>query len=267
MWQYAQINPSNYTIIERFDIILDMANTMKSCHVYYVSLDGNLYGCPEEGYAFHVLAIPEQYRPQVPFVFRMDSFTKEDREIIASIQSVVYYYDSIIWAVFPLDKIGIAHSYHQELIDNIWEIVDVNGNIIPRFELYKPDSDKAIFIPTLNRLLSGYSSVQNLLDIPILFSNVQDMETVQKVANNKVSMGRRFLILTNQINQKRYGLFIFRNLFNLNKGDSMDIILRDRRDNFKLFQAEFIVKRKKNPLKGILDKYELHIFTQYLHLE
>ena len=265
MWQYTQINPSNYTIIERFDVILDMANSMKSCHVYYVSLDGNLYGCPEEGYAFHALTIPGEFRPSVPFVFRMDSFTKEDREQIAALKSVVYYYDSIIWAVFPLSELANAHMYHQELVDNIWEIVDANGNIIPRFELYKPDSEKAVFLGRLNSLLSGYANIQCALDEPIMFIDAHEHNTVQEVANNKVAAGRRFLILETD-NRKKYGLFIFRNLFNLNKGDSMDIIVRDRKDNFRLFQAEFIVKRKKNPLKGILDKYELHIFTQYLHL-
>lgn len=252
MLELSQISPSDPITIGRFDIILAMANTMKSCHVFCASDNGFLYGAPEEGYALYVLPIPREYIPSRSFIFRVDSFDKDKVEQIQMIQNFVLYPD-MQTLIFPANVMIMPGGREKALADMNY------------FILYEDHSEKAIPFPTLFNLIGGMADIQKLLGPSTVFSHVEIEEAVATVVANKISEGRRLLVLTTP-EGKRYEMYVFKNLFNLNKGDQLDIAVRDRLDNYRLFQADFTVTKKTNPLKGILDRYTIHVYTQYIHL-
>ena len=62
MWQFTRIKNSDYIVFENFDIFYTIAKQMKGCHYYYIdALSHKMYACNEEGYALHVVDIPEVY--------------------------------------------------------------------------------------------------------------------------------------------------------------------------------------------------------------
>lgn len=241
-----------YYTINGFDYIVAVANAMKSCHIFRASHDGYLYGTPEEGYSLHRVVLLPQFVPPVDVLFRLDSI---DRDIVEKHKNFLYFPNSIDWVMIPEQLFQYAENYHQELVDNIWYVVNEYGVPDPEvIELYKPESDKAVFIPALDKAITGFYSVMNgLTEPPITLTGLESDPIVQAVATTKVSQGRRFLYVPTE--KQYYGMHIFRNLFNLNKGDGLSLVIHQRRDRWNLFIAEYLVARKTNPIKDKLQEY------------
>lgn len=271
MWKSIPINPSEYYLIHGFDYIITVANAMKSCHVFKICRDGYLYGVPEEGFAMYRTLLPTEFIPPIDILFRLDSI---DREIVEQYKDF-YYFPSINWVMLPVFLLPDANNYKQVIIDNIWHVIDIRTGA-PDFnviELYKPESDKAIFLPILDNNMVGFNTAFMYTNPPIAINNIQDNPTIISVTSTKISQGRQFLYLVTD--HGNFGMHIFRNLLNMNKGDNMDIWIYTRRDYPNLFIAEFKLYRKKNPLKDKQEEYNIYnksykfnidILVQYMNL-
>ena len=277
MYLSTQINPSDCYRINRFDVLVVIAKGMKSCHIFIASPDGNMYGCPEEGFALYRCAIPPEYIPPVPIRFRLDTL---DVNAIMEVKDY-YYYPSIYWQLFiqPPEEVELMNIYTKffpiDKLEGGWKAVSeqYGDKPIPGIiDLCSPNSIKSIPMPRLNNLINGWAEAQPYLGLPKYFNDLHLDEDVIEVATGKASIGRRFITLIDE-NGKKYGFHIFRNLINLNKNDTMDIAIRDRLDNPNLFVVDFFVTRKNTPYKTVLkDTYkEMPPFTvvattPYLHV-
>lgn len=264
MWQNTLISNSNI-IIPRFDILVDMANVMKSCHVYRVDANaGILYGCNEEPYCIHALKIPQEFVPPISFSFRYDTI---NQEILKKYRNFALF-ESSPWALIPCENIPYAHDYMQIMRDGQWIIIDkTTGQQVEFLDLYGVDTDKALPVPYIANMLENRAKIVNRLDpVGSFFTDLQLQPAVQEVMSSKASIGRRYLMLEDTIKHKRYGFFVFKNLFNLNKDDKLNAIIRDRVDYPNLFEVEFILQRKKNPIQYIFHPYEERIITQFVGL-
>ena len=262
MWLNTPINPFNQYLIPRFDIIADMANSMKSCHIYYVSIeDGLLYGCNEEPYTIHTLPIPPQFIPQKSFLFRYDTL---NLEIVKRYRSFTLF-ECFPWALIPTENIPYSSDYIQWRKDGEWFIIDkTTGQEIDFINLYGVDTDKEVPVREILNKIQGLKHSMSMSINPTVFQNVNERPEVIEVATSKASIGTRFLDLYNDTTGKHYPIFIFRSLFNLNKNDKMDIVISDRLDNYNIFMAEFVIKRKKNPIQYIFDPYVERIYSAFV---
>lgn len=254
-----------YSNIDRFDIIVDMANSMKSCHLFRVDhLDRKLYGCGEEPYCLHSLPLPPTINYNKSFSFRFDTL---DLEMIKRYRNFVIP-TSAEWCLIPTENIPYSESYIQYYKDKVWIIVDKNtGQKADFIDLYGVDTDKAIYIPYIDKLVANKKeSDKRLFKIPSVFEHAEQYPQVQTVMSSKVSIGALYLSLTSPTTNKSYGMMIFKNLFNLNKNDQLDIIIQDRVDSPSIFQTTFLVKRKKNPIQYIMHPYVEEISSLFVNM-
>ncbi len=267
MWNPTLIRNSKVTI-QRMDIIIEMAKAMKSCQIYRVChLTGNLYGCAEEPYSLHVVPLPAEAIPQVSFSFRLDTINA------ALVQEYISfdYFENCRWAMLPsaIENDGRFVSYFDMKIDR-WIIYDTAAGkrkidaVDCYIDLYGPDTDKSIPMHRLEQMIYNKSLLEQSLSQPILFTGIEKYDAVLEVTNNRVSIGRKVLSLEGI--DKRYNMMVFKNLLNLNKNDTLDIVVRDRLDNPTIYEAEFILRRKKSSIPHIMHKYQESIYTQFYHI-
>ena len=282
MWKTHQISPSDQGyLIKGFDVIAAIANSLRTCHTYMASTDGYVYGCPEDGFCLCTFKIPPQFIPPIDFIFRVDSL---NMDLVNQYKDFIYYKGVIDWAVFPVATKDLHHHYKEALIDNVWQVIpdDPNG-LADIVELYKPESDKAMFFSLLKKNYDGFKtaflhadmSEHGSLCAGYYFPSVHETDAIQFISNNKIAQGRKFMYLTAE-DGTTFGCYVFRNLFNFNKNDSIDLFCYPRTDYRALFLAKYVLTRKNNPLKDKLKEYELYdeyktytfdIYVQYLNIK
>ena len=91
--------------------------------------------------------------------------------------------------------------------------------------------------------LEGFFNRFRLLTEPCTFTNIQNHESIRYIYDNKISMGRSLVRLTNE--NIDVAFYMFKSLFSLAKSDSLDIDIRF--DNSQ-FMATFKPKKKRNPM-------------------
>lgn len=266
MWKHTPINPFNYIEVYGFNDIVAIANSMKSCHVFQACNDGFLYGAPEEGYTLYAIRLPAELVPQVPVSFRYDSL---NLDIIGTYKNFRYFYDSLNWILIPMDlDMSSIVGYTQVYSSGTWDIVTTVPETSAVYTpLYIPDSDKSVYLGYMHRLIYNKRCISDAMASKesYVFTDMQNHPTVQEVVQNKISKGRKYLELVTA-DGKKYGMFIFKNLVNLNKSDKLDIIIRDRIDNPKTFEVEFVITKKINPVKHLIQPHEVHGYAQFLHI-
>lgn len=267
MWNASLIRNSKVTI-PRMDIIVEMAKAMKSCQIYRAChLSGNLYGCAEEPYALHVLPLPEEAIPPISFSFRLDTIN------VPLVQEYISfdYFANCDWAMLPsaIENDG-RFVQHYDMKTDRWIIYDtVAGKrkidaVDWYIDLYAPDTAKSIPMHRLEELIYNKGVLEPSLSNRYVFTGVENYPQVIEVTTNRVSIGRKVLSLEG--NDKRYNMMVFKNLLNLNKNDTLDVVVRDRLDNPAIYEAEFIIRRKKSAIPHIMHKYQESIYTQFYHI-
>ena len=113
MWFPAPIRVSNSNryIINRFDLIYDIASKMRGNHYFYVSAErGAIYGVQEDAVMIREVKLPPYLQQQKSFMFRLDMVNKD---MVAKYINFVLY-PEIQWAIFPLD---ISNDYNEYIVE------------------------------------------------------------------------------------------------------------------------------------------------------
>lgn len=254
MWLSHPINPSKYKIVRRFDLIVAIAKVMRGCHFYYVSaLTHCLYGIAEENTMIREVPLPLNMEVNTSFIFRLDTI---DKDILSTYVDFALL-DDMPWALFPLIKYEEFGDY-QPLFKpvteyKVWTVINSRSRLEVEFlDLYGVDGVKSVNLRSAQSLVDGFLSTRGLVsDRQYVFPHMERHLTVQSVFTSKASMGEQYLQL--QYDDRKYGFFLFKNLFTLNKNDDLTIFVRDRVDLPNLFEVQFIVKHDKNPIKFVID--------------
>ena len=267
MWLNSPISNSNYNRIDRFDILVDIVNTMKSCHVFYVSVeDGYIYGTAEEAFCLHRLPIPDYAKPTKSFSFRYDTIYPKI-EMVKTYRSFVIL-DGNTWCAFPIANLKRIQDYIRYWDGISWSIKDkITGAEVEYLDLCNPDNANGKYLFLNNAMNSSLNKrkTESFLSAPMLIDGLEKHPMVLEIMSGKITVGRKYLEVFGP-NGRKYEMQVFKNLFNLNKDDKLDVIIRDRLDNVNIFEACFLVKRKKNPIQYIYDTYVEEVYTQFIHL-
>lgn len=269
MWMAHQINPSNYGIVRRFDIVIAVAKIMRGCHFYYVSIeDKKIYGIPENAFAIREIPLPNGIEATTSFMFRLDMI---DADIVNRYVDFIIYKD-IPWAMFPViyksDAIYYQPKFKPVNTSKLWTVINsYSQEEVVFVDLYGPDGTKAILMENANALLQSYFATRNLVGKELkIFPHMERSQIVQQVFQSKASLGERYLPL--KYDGQSYGMYIFKNLFALNKTDRLDIMVRDRIDTPVQFDVTFRVTHDKNPVKYIFSgDFIEDTHVSYLHLD
>ena len=254
MWLSHPINPSKYQIVRRFDLIVAIAKVMRGCHFYYVSAPTHrLYGIAENGAMIREVVLPGNMEVSTSFIFRLDTI---DKDILSTYVDFALL-DDMPWALFPLIKYEEFEDYQPMFKPvteyKLWTVTNKRSRLEVEFlDLYGVDGVKSVGLRATQTLIDGFMASRGLLsEMEYRFPNMERHLTVQNVFSSKASMGERYLHL--QYDDRKYGIYLFKNLFTFNKNDGLTIGIRDRIDNPNLFEARFTVKHDKNPIKFIID--------------
>lgn len=254
MWLSHPINPSKYQIVRRFDLIVAVAKVMRGCHFYYVSASTHcLYGVAENNSMIREVALPRNMEISTSFIFRLDTI---DKDILSTYVDFALL-DDMPWALFPLIKYEEFEDYQPMFKPiteyKVWTVINKRSKLEVEFlDLYGVDGVKSVSLRAVQTLVNSFLLSRNLLSgVEYRFPHMERHLTVQNVFSSKASMGEKYLHL--QYDDKRYGIYLFKNLFTFNKNDGLTITIRDRVDFGNLFEARFTVTHDKNPIKFIVD--------------
>lgn len=271
MWQSTPINPSKCHIIKRFDILVSLAKIMKGCHFYYACPERQaLYGISEEVFGIRELVLPPEVELTYPILFRYDTINID----IMNKYIDFLLLDDIPWALLPIvykdDLINIMPKWKPINEASLWAIENVKTGLeIDYIDLYGPEGRKSVMLPNIMTVINGFlnSRYNGIVSDTIkTFYNMHQNPIIADVLANKVSMGEKYVSL--DVYGKSYGFFMFKNLFPINKDDVLDIKVRNRLDNYNLFELEFVVKHKKNTLKYILqDQFVESTYSTFIHVD
>lgn len=253
MWLSNPINPSKYKIIRRFDLIVAIAKVMRGCHFYYVDSNRHaIYGIAETGSSIREVIIPQSIEVSSSFIFRLDGI---DKDILSTYVDFVIL-DDLPWAMFPLIKRDEFINYYPlfkptTVGGSVWTVINLHNRLEVEFlDLYGVDSPKSVYLRQVISLVESFIASRCMLSSSIIFDNMDRDLTVRKVFSSKASMGEEYLSL--KFEEKSYGMFIFKNLFTLNKSDKLRIYISDRIDVPNVFEACFQVTHSNNPIKFII---------------
>lgn len=257
MWLLNPINPFKYKVVRRFDQLVAIAKVLRGCHFYYVSsLDHCMYGIAEGSSTIRKFFIPLNIDVTASFMFRLDTL---DLDIIGNYIDFAIL-DDMPWAMLPLIKRDEFPEY-QPLFKpvteyKLWTIIDRRSKQEIEFlDLYGVEGVKSIFYPNAQQVVADYMAARRKVSPQeIIFENMHRSPIVKDVFSMKASMGERFLPL--RFNDRSYGFYLYKNLFTFNKNDGLTIKVRDRLDFYNVFEAEFIVRHDKNPIKFISNDFE-----------
>ena len=265
MWLAHPINPSNYRIVRRFDLLVQIAKIMRGCHFYYVSQENHaIYGVSEEAYAIRELLLPESIPVSTSFIFRLDTVNLD----IVSKYVDFAIFDDMPWALIPLvykDDISEYYPKFKPVSDlQLWTIMNKKTKEEVDFvDLYAPETKKEIpLTPVMDLINSFFFSRRCLSQEHYYFPNMHENQIVQDVFRSKASMGEKYLTL--RAEDKFYGFFLFKNLFVLNLNDKLDIVIHDRIDYPQLFDVKFVVLHKNNPLRHLLDNFTENTYAAFV---
>ena len=264
MWKQIPINPSRAVVFRRFDTICAIAKVMKGCHCYYLSAeDMRLYGANENYFNLHAIDLPADLVIPISMNFRLNTI---DYGLLPIYKDFVLYLDHP-WVMLPLATIDQHTSYTMAYVDEDigWTVLDKDGYKVDHLNLYGVNTDNAITAQTVVQMVYRKKLIEPLLGEKQLFGDMEKSELIQTVMNTKASEGARYMSLTN-MNGKRYGFMLFKNLFSLNKADQLTIIIRDRLDNPNLYEATFITSKKKSPIQDILPNYTEYVYTMFINI-
>lgn len=254
MWLPTQIRVSEYTVIQRFDLLVAVAKVMRGNHFFYISSErGSIYGIPEEPYAIREIRLPPALIPKTSFWFRLDTL---DANIIAEHVDFVLFKD-IPWALIPATKLDEAVNYtpifRPTSETRLWTLVDtVSKQEVEFVDLYAPDSKKVTAFRDVVRVLNSFFNNKRLLSMySYVFPNMERSLTIQQVFSGRAVNGEKYIQLS--YDDKRFGMLLFKNLFPFNKNDLLTIEIRERTDNPNIFEAMFQVVHDKNPIKYIIE--------------
>lgn len=227
---------------------------MRGCHFYYVdAMSHAIYGMAEESAIIREVKLPSNIEVNASFIFRIDTL---DMDIVNTYIDFAML-DDIKWALFPLIKCDEFKDYKPMFKPvteyKLWTVISSASRLEVEFlDLYGVDGVKETYLRNTLELINGFfASRQMLSSIPIQFRNMDRSPIVREVFTSKASMGTKYLPL--YFDSKRYGIFLFKNLFTLNKNDNLTIIIRDRVDQPELFEACFSVVHEKNSIKFIIN--------------
>jgi hypothetical protein len=178
------------------------------------------------------------------------------------------FYPEASWMMLPLSTITEHYKYRPMYIgnsDRAWIMVDEQGNEVDHINLYGVDTTFAIGINILPNMVANRRAILPFLGEQQFFANKEKDELIQEVFANKTTQGTRYMRLTN-INGKGYGFMLFKNLFSLNKNDTLTIIIRDRLDLPDVYQATFAVAKKKSPIPQILPTYVEYTYAMLVNI-
>ena len=270
MWFPAPIRVSNFNkyIINRFDLIYDIASKMRGNHYFYVSAErGAIYGVQEDAVMIREVKLPPYLQQQKSFMFRLDMVNKD---MVAKYINFVLY-PEIQWAIFPLD---ISNDYNEYIVEyspvdenHVWCILLPNKEVAEYVELISPDASKLSTMRSANLVMSSFLSSRGYLDRNhYIFPNMNLYMPIQKVFGSKASMGEKLIKLT--YDGRDYSFFLCKGLFSFNKNDGLVITATDRLDNPSLFELSFTVTHDKNPIKYIIDgDFVEKTYATFLHLK
>ena len=254
MWLSNQTRAFDYTLIPRFDLLVAIAKVMRGNHFFYVCPERKaIYGIPEEPFAIREVMLPDELVPASPFIFRLDTL---DASIIAEHVNFAMFKD-MPWALVPASRIDEAINYvplYRPLSDtHLWILVDKFSNHEVDFiDLYGPDSKKSAGLHKAMRAVNAFFNGKSLLSSQTyVFPNMERNITIRDIFSSKAVNGETYIQL--QYDNKRFGMFLFKNLFVFNKNDGLTITIRERADNNKAFEAMFRVVHDKNPIKYIIN--------------
>lgn len=255
MWLSHPINPSKYQIVRRFDLIVAIAKVMRGCHFYYVSAPTHsLYGITENSSTMREIKLPPNMEVTTSFLFRLDTI---DKDILATYVDFALL-DDIPWALFPLIKYDEFCDYEPLFKPvteyKLWTVINKRSKLEVEFlDLYGIEGTKTIHLRDVNELLHSFFVSRHLLSpTKLVFPHMERHVIIQQVFSSKASMGEQYLPL--QYDLQKYGIFIFKNLFTLNKNDILTLSVRDRLDCDKLFEVDFKVVHDKNPVRFVLSE-------------
>ena len=266
MWQFNQINDiNNYIIFNNFDLYIMIARQMRGCHYYYIDKDEyRIYGCDKEGFSLHAVDIPSNISIPASLYFNILELGPNE-PMIKEYKSFIMYKD-FPWIIFPMETIN-DHQYYRFSYNGItWNITDIrdNSDKILFAKLFTPELE-LLTVRKIFNILNTKRSIECYLGEMQLFGDVEKNPIITDIFTNKAANGRKYLRLTN-INGKNYGMMIFKNLFNLNKTDTLTVAIRDRLDIPNTFQASFIVNKKKSPIPTIIPFYYETTYATFLNI-
>lgn len=254
MWLSTPTRVSEYSVVQRFDLLVAIAKVMRGNHFFYVSPErGAIYGIPEEPYAIREIKLPPSLIPRSPFWFRLDTL---DATIIAEHVNFILFKD-IPWALVPATRLDEAMNYipvfRPTSETKLWTLMDpLSKHEVEFVDLYGPDSKKSVLLPDAMRVLNTFLANRSLLSMrSYVFPNMERSLLVQQIFSGRAVNGEKYIQLS--YDDKRFGMMLFKNLFVFNKNDSLTIEIRERIDNPCLFEAMFQVVHDKNPIKYIID--------------
>lgn len=238
-------NTSISSMIPIFDFhyIYELAKCSK-CQIFILLEQTNtLYGFSNDCCSIHEITVPFKVNTDLAF-----ELSEIDTDILNSNKNF-FIPNNFNWVIIPeyywdmYINGDLVKEY--DFINERYDIKDKTTNkTIDQFHMIKAASKHALSI-ALNQL-SGWFNRLYTLSTPELFTNLQNNDVVRNVYDNRVSMGRSLIRLTN--NNIDVAFYIYKGLFTLNKSDSLDIEIRFDRFESEKFMATFKTKRKRNPM-------------------
>ena len=265
MWKPIQISPTETPLLfYDFDAPFMIAKCMKGCHQFYLSKkDRKMYGCNDEYFTIHSIDIPDFIEITNSISFK---FAKLDISLIGEYRDFVLY-PSNPWMMLPLETRADHPSYRIVYVDGTigWTVVDSKGNEVPHLNLYGVDTEEGPFLNSIYHMVMAKKSIEGLLGHRKVFFGYENDPNIRYVMDNKATEGTRYLNLK-YLDGSHYGMFVFKNLFNLNKTDTLSISIRDRMDNPTLYEASFITTKKKSPIPDVLPTFQETACGMFLNI-
>ena len=268
MLQPDRINRfEDFIVYNNFDLIYQICKQIRGCHYYYISKeDGIIYACNELLYALHAVDIPSNLMEDIVIPKSMPMELAFVNEAFAMQYSTFMMYKEYPWILLPTETRHEHMNYRIYFDYNTGSTTIMNGdNTVDFISLYDPS--RIVFnIQKLMDMVTDKHRAEYWLGESQFFGDQEKNPVIRMVMDNKASaIGNKYLRLTS-INGKNYGMMVFKNLFNLNKADSLVICIRDRNDMANTFQAAFITTKKKSPIPTIIPFYKETTYATFLNL-
>ena len=241
------ISSSNkFYYVDRFDDILKIALALKAQLYYADAITNKIFGFYEEHYSILEVDVPFKITNSVFF-----AGYSAPKEAISN-HKTYFYMEEYPYILFPENRRaevmnGNIDLRYPDFIDTNYSLIDrMTGKALDdSFIAY--DQEKWFKIPEYINQIILYNQRVYTLDSPMAFEDMQTNEVISEVMSNKITEGRKLLIVNAY--GRNYGLYIFKSMLGpVTKADKLTLFIQQDRFESQKFMATFRVFKKKTKL-------------------
>lgn len=229
--------------ISDFHYIYELARCSKCQNFIVLKQTNTLYGFPNDCSCIHEIHIP--FKVNTDLTFGFESIKKE------ILQNTSFFIPSkFSWFILP-DKYWEAYINNELIYEydpraNQYILLDKEGQPIEYIPMSPYRVEINYVYQKMITQLEGFFNRFRTLTEPCTFTNMQNHNSIRYIYDNKISIGRSLVRLTNE--NIDVAFYMFKSLFSLAKSDSLDIDIRFDRFQNSQFMATFKPKKKRNPM-------------------